>query len=255
LTRRGVTLSAAALAVALAGDAAAPAVPPELATAALKAAVARASQATATATTRGVAEGIKSASPAPLFMPGKLAVAALLAVAVAGGVAGFAMRDAARATRPAGVPVVDAGPGVAADRDAEPGRPPRDVRLRGTWLCTEARFNDRPLDPGTLRGLRLVVSADRYAVRTAEGESLEMPAAAEAFRIEGPYRADPTATPATLDVDAGRLGGAEKTARGIYQLEDGTLRVCYIFGRQRPAGFRSPKGANVVLSVWNRQQP
>jgi RNA polymerase sigma factor (sigma-70 family) len=264
LARRGVTLSAAALGLALAGDAAAAVVPPELATAALNAAVALASGGAAAGTVApGVAAMMKGAPGGALPIPAKLAAAVLVAVVAATGVA-MALRTADSGRRAGAATDVApsgdraaAGPGgVAAAPTTPDSPPPRDPRLQGTWLCTEARFNDQRIDPGKLRQLRLVVSADRFAVRTVDGKELEEPATsavAKAFSIEGPYRADPGDTPATLDVRVERAGAPATTVRGIYRLDDDALRVCYTLGPRRPAEFRSPKDSDCLFSVWKRQ--
>jgi RNA polymerase sigma factor (sigma-70 family) len=266
LTRRGVTLVGGLAALALAPDAAAT-VPAELAAAVSRSAASLAlgQAVTAGALPAGVAALVKGASGAVLPLGRGLAAAVLLAVSLAGTGMGIALartvahQPAGRVTVPA-PPAAPAAPRrerVGTDRATSPGtgadrRAEKSAGLRGEWVCTYASRNDEPLDAERARRLRLTISPDRYRGHTADGPIAG--AVAEAVLIEGPYRVDTTATPGTIDVTLDRGPAAGTTARGIYRLEGDTLTLCYALGGSRPAEFRSPRGARIVLTVWKREK-
>ncbi|HYH68471.1 MAG TPA: TIGR03067 domain-containing protein, partial [Urbifossiella sp.] len=71
---------------------------------------------------------------------------------------------------------------------------------------------------------------------------------------EGVYHLDPTKSPKTIDIVT--LGGARKTALGLYQLDGDTLKLCLSLDpakvSERPKEFGSREGEGRVVVTLQR---
>jgi uncharacterized protein (TIGR03067 family) len=148
-----------------------------------------------------------------------------LAVALALAVCLLAPLAAASTTKPSG------------------GGAPGDVAaVRGSWTCTSAVVDGKPLPEKTTRKLKLTLTADRYKTDTGD-EVL----------FDSNYRLDPGHKPGRIEMVGTEGDAAGKPALGIYSLEGDTLRICYTMpGGKRPERFESATGSAAYLIVWKR---
>jgi RNA polymerase sigma factor (sigma-70 family) len=226
LTRRGLALSVAAVALALDQGRAAAAVPRSLVASAVQTAGGSASAPVAALAGR-VVKG--------LFLAKLKGLATILmAFALVTG-AGFVAHRVAGAE-----PRQESGPdrtplnpaeGVAEKSDLE--------RLQGTWVAVSGEWAGN-IDSGpALRDQKLVVAGRRLNYWTKKGPH------------EGSFRLDPTREPREIDMNFD--GGA--LTRGIYELDGDRLKLRWTKVGDRPAGFDTGDGdVLAILLVYEKQK-
>jgi uncharacterized protein (TIGR03067 family) len=114
--------------------------------------------------------------------------------------------------------------------------------LIGTWTCVSAVVDGKPLPPEIVSSLRLTLTENRYKTEKAS-EVL----------FDSTYSIDTTREPNEIDMlgTEGELTG--KQARGIFSVENETLRICYTMpGMNRPTRFESDRGSKASTIVWKR---
>ena len=124
---------------------------------------------------------------------------------------------------------------------AEP--PVDDAALwQGTWNMVSCTWNGEPQDGDC----QWIVSGDSYHIRL-DGKTGADP---YAFQLDaGKKRIDVF----HHDTPPGTYGGKLK---GIYEIDQGTLRVCYdLTGQQYPASFDAGAGSRQVVYKFQRQGP
>jgi RNA polymerase sigma factor (sigma-70 family) len=227
LGRRGVTLSAVALGVVLAQNAASAAVPATLAASTAK-----------TGALLAIGAGVIPTSVAALMSAtfktllfNKVTSALSLVVAAAVGTGMLFTRAPAP---PAGSP-----PQTAEVRTAAVAAPTDEERLQGTWdvVALETEGRAVPLPP-ELREQAVTFRADTVHTRFTMYEDGTVPPAT--FRLG--YAREPR----TIDV----LVEGSFHSSGIYQLENDLLRICLApAGRERPTEFKTTPEGPAVLFV------
>ena len=118
-------------------------------------------------------------------------------------------------------------------------------KLKGTWSVTDLTYNGK--DHNTLK-FNFVFKGDEVVVEGNDRVKLEY----ARFKV----KLDLTTTPKLFDITVG--GGVQKGAamEGIYELKDNELRICLkVFGKDRPADFKSADGSSNALLVLKRAQP
>jgi uncharacterized protein (TIGR03067 family) len=222
LTRRGVTVSGAALAAALAGDPASAQVPAAAVSATIRAALLSEAGALAspiTVLTEGVLKDM-------LFTKLMSAAAVLLAVGL------FALG--------AGLFSI---PTAAGQQDGRPtygeaARTPQTdkEKLQGVWKVVAIESGGKPQE---LVEAMLLVAGNRVSWQTEEGA------------LQGGLYLDPAARPKAYDLITG-----ERMLEGIYSLDGDTLRLCYDPEEEakRPRRFATQPGSRQLLMVLKRQK-
>jgi uncharacterized protein (TIGR03067 family) len=126
---------------------------------------------------------------------------------------------------------------------AEERTPDNDSRaLRGTWSCTAAVIDGKPLADNVVKALRLTLTADRY--KTERGDEI---------LFDSTYHLDPRTNPKQIEMTGTEGDAAGKPALGIYALDGDTLKICYTLpGHDRPKDFASPPGSKTFLITWKR---
>jgi uncharacterized protein (TIGR03067 family) len=117
-------------------------------------------------------------------------------------------------------------------------------RLAGTWECVSATVDGKALTEGTVRKLRLIMTAERY--RTERTDEV---------LFDSTYTLNVSREPKWIDMVGTEAEMKGKVAMGIYELRGDRLTICYTLpGRDRPKTFESKTGSGAHLAVWKRTQ-
>jgi uncharacterized protein (TIGR03067 family) len=135
---------------------------------------------------------------------------------------------------------------AAAGLAAEPDPVKKDLdALQGVWAVEGLEYNAK--DVKDKYKISFVVKGD---VLIVEGDNdVRKEYAKLALKL------DPSTTPKSVDLTV--AGGVQKDAvlEGIYELKGDELRLCVkVFGKERPAEFKSPDGGSVALLTLKRQK-
>lgn len=118
-------------------------------------------------------------------------------------------------------------------------------KLAGTWRVTAATERGQAVADNLLRSLRVKISGNSVSVGYSDFDI-----------IGGTLTLDPAASPKTVDLasTAGQHEG--KTLKGIYQLEEDALKLCFADpAEQRPKDFASTPANKAYLLVCERKKP
>jgi RNA polymerase sigma factor (sigma-70 family) len=213
LIRRGVALSAAAVAAVLAAQAPA-AVPLPLAYSTIQSATPAAGP--VSAAVAALAKGVLTT----MRIAQVLRVAAVtIALGAAGG--GGLLATQAWADRPAA-------------KDAK-------ATLDGTWQVTAVTKNGVDDSKEEAEAGKLVLSGETFVMHHGPNT------------MKGTFKAEPTQSPATIDLVVSEGGDAGETHVGIYELDGDKLRICMTHkDKERPTKFESADGSGVVLVSLKR---
>ncbi len=235
LTRRGLTLSAGALAATMARNAASAQVPAALASATIKnAGVFAAEQAPAAGVISDriltLAEG---AWKSMLLSKLKIGTVVLCLLALVAGV-GYSLSPA---------PADDhASSGPPAATPAAPAKENKqeDCAIQGVWSLVSAEKEGKalPFEPGSVQ----VFITHSYLIWK------------EGAKDRGfTYALDPTKKPKQIDLTSLVEGQNGTKFVGIYEVEGNVLKICEADGQERPADFASKPGSGRTLFVCRRE--
>jgi uncharacterized protein (TIGR03067 family) len=128
-----------------------------------------------------------------------------------------------------------AGQGSSAKQEQE--------RFQGTWRLVKFDLAEGRSLPGeVLAKSRFTFQGDRLTV-TEDGKLVD----------EATFTLDPTRTPKTIDVTAGRGPNKGKVSQGIYAFEGDTLKLCSAApGQKRPTEFKTDRASRTALLVLRR---
>jgi uncharacterized protein (TIGR00369 family)/uncharacterized protein (TIGR03067 family) len=112
--------------------------------------------------------------------------------------------------------------------------------LSGVWIAESRRYEGKIEGQAELRGLRLIVSGDRFALSYADGT----------VELEGTLAVDPAGDRRAVDV---RVAGREAAVPAIYELAGETLTTAFpLAGGGRPKDFTAAPGSGVRVTVYRR---
>ena len=115
--------------------------------------------------------------------------------------------------------------------------------LRGTWLPVKAELGGQPMPDAVLKAISLTMDKGKYDVL------------ADGHPDKGTYTLDETATPKAITITGTEGPNQGKTFPAIYELKDGTLRICYdLSGKKRPTAFESVAGTKLYLVTYRRKK-
>jgi RNA polymerase sigma factor (sigma-70 family) len=218
LVRRGLDLTAGALAAALAQSTATAAVPEPLFRATLLGA---AGHTAATGAVASLSEGVIH-----MMTLNKVRTTALvLLVAVGLGAAGVGWTYQ---------------PGVSGDQKQPPVTVVRPDSLQGTWQLVALSVKGKKPPPEEIKSMRWMITRDTLAIVVGDE------------KVEARYKTDPTQKPAALDLTIvkGPENERNKSYKAIYRLQDDELRVCMAEDGNRPAEFAA--GEKAILFTFKR---
>lgn len=118
--------------------------------------------------------------------------------------------------------------------------------LAGTWTCTSAVNDGKPIADDIVKELRLTLTADG-GYKTTRGDQV---------LFDSTCKLDSSQTPKHIDMIGTEGDNKGKAAQGIYALEGDVLKICYTMpGGERPKDFESKAGSGATLVVWKRAKP
>ncbi|HET6327609.1 MAG TPA: TIGR03067 domain-containing protein [Planctomycetaceae bacterium] len=125
---------------------------------------------------------------------------------------------------------------------ADPKAPKADT-MNGRWTPETAVMAGEAFPEEMRKSIHLTLSDGKYTVNI--GDQVD----------EGTYKVDESKTPKTITI-VGKKGPNEgKTILGIYELDKGTLKVCYdMSGKAFPAKFESKADSQLFLASYTRQK-
>jgi uncharacterized protein (TIGR03067 family) len=114
--------------------------------------------------------------------------------------------------------------------EAEPGK------LEGNWVVEKYIEGGMPVEKRS--GMHMSLADGKIVMQEEKGPAIG-------------FKADPKASPSTLDLLAGT-----QTVPGIYKVEGDTMTICFPKGGkgERPTKFESPKDTEIVLMVLKRDK-
>ena len=118
-------------------------------------------------------------------------------------------------------------------------------RMQGTWTMAGLEVDGKDVPAAKLEGTVLTVKDDRYAVKVKDRV------------IECVLRLDPSKDPKAVDMVFAEPGGGEKVLKGIYQVENDTLKIARGLDakQERPGQFATWPGTTYFVVTWKRQAP
>jgi uncharacterized protein (TIGR03067 family) len=131
--------------------------------------------------------------------------------------------------------------GSAAGQDG--GAKKEQERFQGTWRLVKFDLSEgRSLPEEVLAKSRFTFQGDRLTV-TEDGKLVDA----------ATIKLDPTGTPKTIDVIAGRGPNKGKVSPGIYAFEGDMLKICSAApGQKRPTEFKIDRASRTALLVLRR---
>jgi uncharacterized protein (TIGR03067 family) len=138
---------------------------------------------------------------------------------------------------------------LAAARQATDDASKKDIeKMQGDWAALSFTRDGQKFSDDDAQVLFRTVKGNEYTV----------------FRFKEPvgkgtFSVDATKKPKTIDfqpsAQPGQPDGTPKPMLGIYEFEDGKLKVCMAGpGRDRPTEFVSKMGNGLTLVVWEREK-
>lgn len=248
LARRGLTLSAMALASLVAENAAHAGLPPALVDATMKSAAAFAGGTAASGSVAphiaALAEGVVHAM---LFTRLKTAAAVICILGLLG-LGAFFLPWAAWAA-PAPLVAAPASEAAVLPPPAPLQAKPRSDKelLQGVWLVVSGKKDGKDLPAQFADSSKITFDGDRMVAVLSDGNRTD--------RDEFAFELDPSARPKHLTFTKPTSGN---TWAGIYKLEGNRLTICSPGGlpsAERPKDFDSKPGSRTLLLVLKREKP
>lgn len=114
--------------------------------------------------------------------------------------------------------------------------------LQGTWVPVKAELGGQPMPEALLKTISLKMDKGQYEVFVKTEPD------------RGTYTLNEKASPKAITVTGTNGPNQGKTFPAIYELKDGTLRICYdLSGKERPTTFQSVAGTRLYLVTYRRK--
>jgi uncharacterized protein (TIGR03067 family) len=117
-------------------------------------------------------------------------------------------------------------------------------RFEAKWRFVAIEIDGRKVPEEAFKEDSLVLKGKKYTM-TVHGKA-----------TTGAFKIDPTATPKAIDITITDGPHKDKTAKGIYELDDDTQKICVAApGKPRPTEFVSKPDSGSVVQVLRREKP
>ena len=114
--------------------------------------------------------------------------------------------------------------------------------LQGKWKPVTAEMGGQPMADDVLKIISLKMDNGKYEVFVGDEPD------------RGTYSIDATAEPKAITVVGTDGPNKGRTFPAIYELNGGTLRICYdLSGAKRPTEFKSAPGTKLYLVTYSRK--
>jgi uncharacterized protein (TIGR03067 family) len=124
---------------------------------------------------------------------------------------------------------------------AEPKEPKAAKALNGWWKPDSAVMAGKDLPREELKPRYLALSNGKYMLN--QGDQVD----------EGTYKIDESENPKTISFVVTKGDTKGKTMLGIYELDKGSLRICFdVSGKTRPTKFESKPDTQSFLASYHR---
>jgi uncharacterized protein (TIGR03067 family) len=118
-----------------------------------------------------------------------------------------------------------------------------DRALNGSWALTAGEQSGEKMSDETLKSIHLVLANGKYTAKVGDQTD------------QGTYTVDTSKTPHTLKLTGTSGPNKGKTMLAIYEVEKGTLKVCYdLDGKAFPEKFESKAKTPSFLATYERQK-
>lgn len=115
--------------------------------------------------------------------------------------------------------------------------------IQGDWIPVKAELGGQPMPDAILKTISLKIGGGTYEVYVGDKPD------------KGTVTIDSSTTPQSMDVTGTEGPNKGKTFPAIYELKDGTLRICYdLSGVKRPTEFKSVAGTKLYLVTYHRKK-
>jgi uncharacterized protein (TIGR03067 family) len=126
---------------------------------------------------------------------------------------------------------------------ADPKQPKEATSVNGRWTPDSAVMAGNAFPEEVRKSIQLTLFNGKYTVKV--GDQLD----------EGTYKVDETKSPKTITIVGSKGPNKGKTILGIYELDNGTLKVCYdLSGKAFPTKFESKPDSESFLASYQRQK-
>jgi uncharacterized protein (TIGR03067 family) len=116
--------------------------------------------------------------------------------------------------------------------------------LNGAWTLASGVMAGEKMSDEVRKSVHLMLRNGKYAAKVGEDTD------------QGTYTVDKSKTPATMTLVGTNGPNKGKTMLAIFELDNGTLKVCYdMSGKAFPSDFESKKDTKSFLATYERQSP
>jgi len=126
---------------------------------------------------------------------------------------------------------------------ADPKPSKSETALNGRWTPESAVMAGKAFPDEVRKAISLTLFNGKYTVK--EGDQVD----------EGTYTVDETKSPKALTIVGTKGPNKGKTILAIYELDKGSLKVCYdMSGKAHPDSFESKPDSQLFLATYVRQK-
>lgn len=117
-------------------------------------------------------------------------------------------------------------------------------KIQGTWQATEGTSDGKPIPKEQLERLKMVFSREKMSLFPPDGKNT----------VESTFALDSGKKPKAIDTTRQEGASKGKTAKGIYELDGDTLKLCLParLEKDRPTEFAAPEKSGLVLLTLKR---
>jgi uncharacterized protein (TIGR03067 family) len=121
--------------------------------------------------------------------------------------------------------------------------PKKEAAVKGNWTLASGVMSGEKMAEDVQKSIHLTLGNGKYTVKVGDQTD------------EGTYKVDQTKTPHTMTITGTEGPNKGKTMLAIFELDKGTLKVCYdMSGKAFPDKFESKANTPTFLAVYDRQK-